>query len=210
MPVGNMADRTITLYRRTAYVFDAAAAAASQAASRQPTGEAVCEVTLTGGTSSTGTVTIAGTVEGSADTETLTFTAAGVKRTVKRFTAITGITTTGLADEATPPTLSVRAVGRDGAPIHATTTVASDVPARRDSGPTSWPAPVQGSTAKEGTRFYTDWDTGWTPRPGDVILDGLTAEQFELVGVHEPGAGGARAPHHRELRCELRAGVLTA
>src|SRR3990167_1555368 len=112
-----IADRAVTIRRSTAYVLDAIAAAASLTLSRQPVRAAVLRVEVAGGTTGSGTVTITGTVEGVAGTaEILTFTANGVKSTVKRFTAISAIATSGLADEAAVPTVSIMAVGPDGSP----------------------------------------------------------------------------------------------
>ena len=98
------------------------------------------QVAVEGGTTGSGTVQVAGTVDGAADSETLTFTANGVDATEKLFTAVDtdGITTTGLADETTVPTVSVKAVDEGGSPIVTTYAVAGPVQAREARSAHSW------------------------------------------------------------------------
>lgn len=78
-----------------------------------------CKVrgTISGGTSNTGTITITGTVAGVAGvTEVLTFAQAQWILGSKLFTAFSSIVTSGLADEATKPTVKVEAVDSVGNP----------------------------------------------------------------------------------------------
>ena len=73
--------------------------------------------TISGGTANTGTITITGTVGGVAGvTETLTYTQAMWVLGNKLFTAISGIATSGLADEATKPTIIIEACDGSGNP----------------------------------------------------------------------------------------------
>ena len=78
-----------------------------------------CKVkgTVAGGTSNTGTITITGTVAGVAGvTEVLTFTQPMWVLGSKLFTAFSSIVTSGLADEATKPTVKIDAVDSVGNP----------------------------------------------------------------------------------------------
>lgn len=78
-----------------------------------------CKVkgTISGGTSNTGTITITGTVAGVAGvTEVLTYTQAMWVLGSKLFTAFSSIVTSGLADEATKPTVTIEAVDSVGNP----------------------------------------------------------------------------------------------
>jgi hypothetical protein len=78
-----------------------------------------CKVrgTISGGTSNTGTITITGTVAGQAGvSETLTFNQAQWILGNKLFTAFSSIVTSGLADEATKPTVKLEAVDSVGNP----------------------------------------------------------------------------------------------
>lgn len=73
--------------------------------------------TISGGTANTGTITITGTVAGVAGvTEVLTFTAAQWRLGSKLFTAFSSIATSGLADEATKPTVVLEACDSVGNP----------------------------------------------------------------------------------------------
>lgn len=210
MSITAMADRLVTVLRRTSLVLDPAQAVASSPATRQPGAAASIRIRLTGGTSTTGTVTVTGTVDGVPGTsETLTFTGPDVQGTVKRYTAISAITTTGLADEVTPPTLQADAVGRDGAPIVSEYTLVSAWLMRKDAGAASWPAPVPGSTQSEETRFYLDYSSTWTPREGDVFIDDRTSEQWQVIGHPAQHGGGQTVPHHYEVRVRRREGSAT-
>ena len=64
MHIAALADRTITIARRTAYLLEAVAAAASLTVDRQPPRASAMRVTVAAGTTGSGTVTITGTVEG--------------------------------------------------------------------------------------------------------------------------------------------------
>jgi hypothetical protein len=89
----------------------ATAAEASMALTTQPTVATRLEVILAAGTDGTGTITFAGTDEyGNTIAETLVFADNGTKTTGQHFLTVTGITTTGLADEGEPPTVAVNAV----------------------------------------------------------------------------------------------------
>jgi hypothetical protein len=84
-----------------------------------------CKVkgTITGGSQNTGTITITGTVGGTpGTTETLTFTQAQWVLGNKLFTTISAITTSGLADESTKPTVKVEACDSSGNPKYWTNT----------------------------------------------------------------------------------------
>jgi hypothetical protein len=166
------ADRFVTLRRNTAYVLDAITAAASLALTRQPVREGLLRVTVAGGTTGSGTVTVTGTVAGVAGTsEVVTFTANGTKETVKRFTAISAIATSGLADEATKATVSIQNVGPDGTPQAQAYDVATGIPVRPQKGSGKWGAGAPGTERDQGARWrLDDWEV-WTPRVGDHLYD---------------------------------------
>lgn len=209
MPITNLADRRMTVRRKTSILLGPVAVLASHAPTRQPATAAAVRVRLAGGTTSTGTVTVSGTVAGLPDSETLTFTRNDVLETVKLFTALSTITTSGLADEVTPPTITVDAVGRDGTAIHTSYVVVSGWPIRKDAGPPSWPAPVPGSSQTEDAWMYIDWTSMWEPRDGDVFIDERTAEEWQAVGHPSQHGGGLVQPHHWEVRVRRREGSST-
>lgn len=202
MSITALADRRITVYRRSPYVLDPVAVAASLLPSRQPARESCVEVTTTGGAA--GTVTIAGTVAGLPDSETLTMQVGGDQRaTGLVFTSISSITTTGLAGA----TISAQAVGRDGSRNHAVSaTVATGWPMRMDRGSVRWPSPPFGSAQIEDTVFYMDWTAAWEPREGDVFVDDRTGQEFFVIGPPTQHGGGITIPHHLEIRVHRREG----
>lgn len=72
---------------------------------------------VSGGTANTGTITATGTLDGTAKTETVTFTAARVRAGTVTFDTVSSITTSGLADEATKPTVVITCIDLAGSPI---------------------------------------------------------------------------------------------
>lgn len=207
MSITAMAGRTISVYRRTAFVVDASLAAASMDYDRAPAKAAFVVVSVSGGTDNTGTVTVHGTVSGAPDSETLTFTGAGFKQTTKLFDSLDAsptLTTTGLAGEATVPTVSAKAVGSNGHPHHAALLLVSGWPARFDKARGAWPNPVAGVAEIEKTRIYVDYTTTWSPREGDVLVDETSSEEFLVVGHPELHGGGSAIPHHWEFEVRRR------
>lgn len=200
MTMFGVADRRVTISRQTAYLVDAATAAATMTADRQPSRASLMLVQVSGGTTGSGTVTIAGTVGGVADTEAIVFTANGTKRGSKRLTALSGVTTSGFADEATIPTVSVQAVGEDGSPQPTTYSVATDYPA-------TWSYHASQPHTAEKVGIHRDDDitvslprtSAWTPRLGDYITDEANNEVVEVRQVRIRRSN--TFPHHWELRC---------
>jgi hypothetical protein len=206
-----LADRRITVRRRTAYVLDPIVAASSQAPTRQPARAACVEVRVSGGTANSGTVTISGTLAGSPVVEVLTFAgpAADRRATVAQFDAITTIATTGFTDEATVPTIAASAIGLDGSSVLASYVLVAGWPARMDRGRTGWPTPTHGSTEHESPTFYVQATDVWNPREGDAITDDRTGETYRVEGVPTFHGGGLTYPHHVELRARRDEGRAT-
>lgn len=187
--LASLGDRFLTLRRLTAYVLDAVAAAASLTLSRQPPREGLLRVVVAGGTTGSGTVTITGTVGNVAGTsEVLTFTGNGPKTTVKRFSAISAIATSGLADEATVPTVAIQSVGPDGSPQVQSYAVATGIPARPKFSSGRWPATAPGTERVQSATFrLEDWEV-WIVRSGDVLVDEESSDEWtvqEAVKVSE-------------------------
>lgn len=179
--IASMLDRRGRVLRQTESILDAAEVEPTMSADRQPVRASLLLVYVRSGTDNSGTVTIAGTVDGSSDSEVLTFTAAGRKRTTKAFTAIDsgGITTSGLADEASPPTIDIVAVGRDGNPQAGNYEIAGDiafgVTFERER---RWSPEISGTVIQRGIRIQVDWSEAYTLRSGDIIEDAQTGERW--------------------------------
>lgn len=114
-------DKDLVVKTPTA-IIASAVAAASISILRQPLKASYIKVTLAGGTSNSGTVTLTGTLAGVAKSEVLQFTAARSKISTLEYDFLSPIATTGLADEATKPTIIVEAVDASGNPIWTATT----------------------------------------------------------------------------------------
>lgn len=194
-----MATNTCTWKRATAYVLDAVAVAASHSPTRQPVRASCVQVRLQG-SAPAGTVTVAGTVAGVADTEVLTWTGtAGYRATVKQFTALTPFTPslTGAT------TIDAQAVGLDGQPQAATYAIATGLPVhvRHDSG--RWPLEPPGGERKARATARVQYEDTWAPRQGDIVdLD--TGETWEVIAA--PRKGGGLRPDHWVVTLEQREG----
>lgn len=212
MSILAMADRLISVYRRTPLVLDEVTAAASLNTTRQPAAASMIEVVVVGGTTGSGTVTVLGTVDGAPGSEVLTFTARGRRATIKRFSALAtpAFTTTGLADEVAIPTIQALAVGADGSRVNSSVLIVAAWPVRKDAGPPRWPIAVPGSTQSEDTRVYLDYTSVWTPQEGDVFVDDRTLEEWTVIGRPAQHGGGMRMPHHYEITVRRNEGSRLA
>ncbi len=187
-------DRLFNVLRTTPYVLDPIAAAATHTVSRQPATAGFLEVRVYGGTSNTGTVTITGTVDGvPGATDALVFAGAGYKTSTKRFTAVSAVATTGLADEAAVPTIEAKAVGGSGDPISSTATVMSNVPGVVEPYQQKWDPSKASPMAETGTaKLKMPWLDVFLPRVGDRFVDAVSGETWEVMGGVGPERGRIR------------------
>lgn len=209
MSINAMAGRLITVHRRTAFILDSVATTATPGVlgpDRQPVVAGIIAVAVAGTPSSFSTITISGDVDGSPDTEVLTFTAVGEKRTIKEFDEATLVITMD-AGWGTGGTVTSRSIAVDGAPNHVTTTIVAGWRMHLNRGAASWRNTAAGVAQIERTIFAWDYTTQWTPREGDVFVDDGSTEQWKVVGTPD-WLGGIR-PHHWEARVERDEGALT-
>ena len=209
MSITSMAGRLITIHRRTAFILDGAATSATPATigpDRQPVVASQVAVAVSGTPASYSTITVSGDVGGGPDTEVLTFTANGERRTLKEFDAGT-VSIDMDAGWGAGGTITARSISGDGAPNHVTTVVATGVRAHLNRGAARWPNSAAGVAEMERTWFGIDYTTAWAPREGDVIVDDNSAEQWLVVG--DPNWLGGVRPHHWEVRVVRNEGALT-
>lgn len=181
-----LADRWLDVYRQTALVLDAVDAAATFTISRQPSRAARVKVRVYNGTSNTGTVTITGTVDGTAGiSEVLTFTGTGWQTTTRLFSALSAITSTGLADETTKPKVEATQVGQDGSPQPGFYVIQASQPAnfKRSNAAEQWANDKGGANVQRDGRLIFMYSDVWQPREGDVFRDIITGEQWLATGV---------------------------
>lgn len=177
--------RRVSIRRQTAYLVDPEAAAANHTVDRQPVRESLLQILLSGGTARTGTVTVTGTVGGVAGVqEVFTFTGETARRGSKLFTAVSAVTTTGLADEPSKPTLALQAVGRDGSVQNASYAVASDVPAEREDRSDVQHDPMQpGSSPKHESTWVLFYDDAYAIRQDDLVVEDATGETWRVMSA---------------------------
>jgi hypothetical protein len=197
----------VTVRRATAVVLDPVSAATTLTWTRQPVRETVVELRVhPDGTTGSGTLTITGTAGGVAQTETLIATGPGWFRSTYSWTALAGLTTSGLADEATPPLVSARAVGRDGSPQEAHYTLRENWPAAIQVGGASgglvqggaWPNDrAAGRVETTQATVLVHYDETWTPMNGD-LLDDSYGRTWQIVG--KPRVAATTIIRHWYLR----------
>ena len=199
-----MSNRYFTFWRQTAYAMDAATAAGTMALDRTPQSGSYLQLTVSGGTTGSGSVTIAGTdTSGSGTSETLTFTANGSLVTTTRWGTVTGITTTGLADEATVPTLAAQSVSSDGTPHLIRYSIAASRPIMESpQGSPDYKAGIPGTVDSDKAVFAVDYEgTTWTPRPDDVAVDDASGDEWLVRGVRDVRFGFGIRTAHYDLVC---------
>lgn len=182
-------DNQITVRRKTALLVGPSAATPSMSPLLQPVRDSVLEVGVQGGSSNTGEVSIQGLVSGVTTTETLIFSGGGFKQTTRLFSSIVGLTTSGLANEGTIPTVQVRALGRDGSAQEQDYALKIGHPASIKSDSEAWRAHVGAGREIVGNgTILIPWDEVWEPRRGDIIDDEM-GQRWEIVG-HPRRASG--------------------
>lgn len=116
MPAYEMALRL--LEQSADMVNQIAAAGALTILHQPPTGGCFIKYYVTGGTTGSGTITVTGTVGGVPGvTETISFNGNRWILGSKLFTALSGIVTSGFADEATKPVIRLESVNTGGNPL---------------------------------------------------------------------------------------------
>ena len=201
--VTSSANTVVNVQRKTAFALVATTAAATLTPTRALLGQAFLQVTVAGGTTGSGTVQLVGTAPGGAAlSETLAFAANGTQVTTKRFATLTSVVTTGLATEATVPTVAVQAVSADGTPQFMLVTVAeAKLAVLGWSGWLKTPAYNQGTKIEDAATFLFDYEETWAPAPQDYIVEQGTGHQWLVDGVREIRVGFGVRPHHWHLRC---------
>lgn len=197
-----MANKVVTVRRRTAFVLDRRDVADRFSVTRQIVRPSLIRVELYVDPSTTGdgTVTVVGDVNGSPTTEVLSFNGSGVRATEKRFEPnLRDFVTSGLANESPLPQLDAKALGTDGSPQRLLYTVIENWPMHLDQDRQSWPASMPGSVEKGLGVFSFDYTDQWRPREGDYFIDGL-GDVWEVEGT--PALLGVGRMHHYE--CDVK------
>ena len=200
----NLLTNSITVRRATAEVLAPASAGATMTWTRQPVRESVIEFSLSGAVC-TGTLTVTGTSGGVAQTETVTTNGPRYYRTTRAWTALVGLTTSGLADEAAVPTVSAAAVGPSGTRQEAHYTLVTGWPCAINAGGNGgiaaggrWPNhPGAGRVQGADAIAVVAWDPTWEPREGDLFDD--DAGRTWLV-VGKPQIAGTATIRHWAVR----------
>lgn len=191
---------TCTIKRKSPRILEATAVAATLTATYQPTGDACMQGVLTG--AFVGTVTVTGLVNGISDSEILTFTGPSTKCTVKPFSSVTSITTSGTG----AGTLYIDQVSLDGSPIAIFRAIKSGHPAGFHSKGRMYQqqkGPGQLSTNSMEARI--DYEDVWEPENTDLFCHEQTGETFEITGV-ERHPMGSFAPQFWYLQLDQRQG----
>jgi len=202
--ISSSASRYCTVTRRSAVLLVATAAASTMTPTKTIRVAAYVEITVAGGSGGTGTVTVVGTdAAGAARSELLTFVGNAAQQTTARFGSVSELQTTGLAGEATPPTVEARAVSADGTPQLVHTAVASAVPTvLQVYGGGAWATHTQGTHVQGTGIALMDYDPTWAPQVGDLLLFSDSDETWQVRAQLEVRVGYGVRPHHHRLGVE--------
>lgn len=196
MSITGLAGSTYTLHRLSPFLLDPVTASGSgHTPSRQPVVPSSVQVKTT----AAGTVVVAGTVDGSSTSETLTFTGAGFKATARRFSAITSITPTG---GIIGTTIEAKALGADGSPqMKLLTAITTGWFGAFSPGAPTWARKKEVQSEKRDAMIAFDYRSDLEPRRQDYLLDELTGERWMVEGVNL--LRGGMVPHHWEVHVTL-------
>lgn len=193
-------NRTVTLKRPNKYVLDSTTVAATLTKSRNPARAALLRVNISGGTDGSGTVTVAGTLSGSSVSEVFTFTANGFQQGAQQFDAITSITTSGLADEATKASINIETLTPDGQETWQYVNVDTSIKTRIEQLSGNSMTKLPGRSAEATHRLFLDYDAdiNYNP-PADCIQDGTI--EYEILRADK--IYDAENQHHWEILAKL-------
>jgi hypothetical protein len=200
MSITALSGSRYTLQRLTPFLLEAVTAAGGgHAPTRQPPAPSSVQVKAT----AAGTVVVAGVVDGSSTSETLTFTAGGGYRaTARRFTSVTTITPTGAL---VGTTFSAKFLGADGSVNpKLMANVATGVPGAFSPGTPKWVNQRDVRVESRQAMIGIDYRTDLEPKRGDYLLDEDTAERWQVEGSLL--LRGGMIPHHWEVHVSLRDG----
>lgn len=179
------ANTLITLKRATSYILEATTPAASMSPTRQPANAS--RVLLHASGSPSGSVTISGTVSGSADTEVLSWTGtAGARVSVKTFSAVSGLTST-LSGGTSIYGQAVGAGGQPDANKLSDIVVGYPVVLYQKNQP-GWRGAAAGHEVEADAVVKFPYAEAFTPRVGDLLTTD-TSETYEVISVHARSGG---------------------
>ena len=205
--IASLGNSIVTFYARTGFVLDAAAATASVALDRAPSADCYLQIIVSGGTTGSGTVTVTGTgVGGASQSETISFSKNGVAQTTKRWKSDSSatVTTSGLADEATPPTLSVESIDASGQPqLTRKELAASRICRVSQTGREKWPSERQGNRETANVWIYVDYEETWTPSSGGIAREDSTGDEWLISGVEKLSPGSSFSNNGWRLSCRI-------
>ncbi|MHA1330661.1 MAG: hypothetical protein ACTSR2_06260 [Candidatus Hodarchaeales archaeon] len=138
----------------------------------QPAEEASLKVIIESCTVGSGTVKITGTVDSVADiSETLTFSANGIKNTSKLFSAITNIITTGFIDEANIGNITIEAITLTGQPVVSEQEIFAAMPGWIDFRSGSIIVAVAGVETPSIFRLFCEYNSSIPLLEKDIVVD---------------------------------------
>ena len=181
----------ITIKRQTSELFDSQVAAATIAVSRNPSTSSTVQVKKEG-TATAGTFTITGTLveydvnnvpSSTAVSETLTLSAyQKISVTLNEYDTVTSVAcSAGLVSAGV--TVTCNYFGNDGGSIESQISITSDFPAQFVRKESSFPVERFGSFEKEKPDLLIPYDTSFTPKVADVVINDFTSEKFMIDGT---------------------------
>ena len=180
------ATQLVTWKRATAIVLEQVAVSVNLNGDRPPARASAIQVQVTG--APTGTVTVSGNVDGSPDTEQLSWSGSpGYRVTTKEFegsltftTSLTGATNidASAVGQGGEPTLSLFVVKGPGHPVSI-----------EDLSESRGKIERHGEQEVSTHRLLVPYEEVWTPRLGDRVVMDRSGAVYEVLGVEEKVGG---------------------
>jgi len=189
----------ITIKRQSTKAISEAAAATISVTSN-PITPAVVQIAIA--PYEAGSVTVTGTLNGGAQTETITPKSyssgtKGLAVGVKLFDTVTQLACSGWSSSVTV-TMDYRTEDGGSAPFR--TSLATCYPATISRGLPSWKNPISGTEQGETITVILPYTCSFTPKAGDIFVNDDTGEQFLCDGA--PMIEGAGVSQY--FRCRAR------
>lgn len=131
-----------------------------------------------------GVVTITGTLDGSAVSETLTLSSSKFKTSLKEYDAITSVACDATI-VASGTNISIKSVGTGGIEQAILTTVISTYPAqfvKQRPSSSAFSVQVSGGVERNMPHAIIPYTTSFTPRVTDILINDYTQEKFFVSG----------------------------
>lgn len=178
----SMCQSKMNLQRQTSLLKDSSTVSSSITLDRDPIRKTCLSIEFSEKVS--GSITVNGSLDGTAVIETLTVSNSSFKNTVKLYDTITSVEFDSTI-VSTSSTFTIKSVGRNGEEQSVLTTIVSNYPVqfvRQRPSSTAYDVKISGSVERNMPYVIIPYTSSFTPRDTDIITNVTTSEVFFAVG----------------------------